>query len=102
MVSQGGVYHLIRGVIVQVAQEDKASGISQIHWDGIVGNLWMPSNLLSKRPILNVLGTIATPSQALWVTKSDVNTQLDVTATVAASAIPTHGETAGAAVSPTP
>jgi len=65
MVSQGGVYFLIQGVIVQVAQEDKASGISQIHLDGIVGNLWMPSNLLSKRPILNVLGTIATPSQAL-------------------------------------
>ena len=39
MVSQGGVYFLIQGVIVQVAQEDKASGISQIHWDGIVGNL---------------------------------------------------------------
>jgi len=63
MVSQGGVYFLIQGAIVQVAQVDKASGISQIHWDGILGNLWMPSNFLGRRPILNVLGTIASSSR---------------------------------------
>src|SRR6516165_4127055 len=40
MVSQGGVYYLIRGVIVQVVQEDKALGLSQVHWDGIAANLW--------------------------------------------------------------
>jgi hypothetical protein len=102
MVSQGGVYFLIQGAIVQVAQEDKASGMAQIHWDGIVGNLWMPSNFLSKRPILNVLGTIATPSQPIWVTKSGVNAKLDVTATQDPSETPTRGETAEAAVSPTP
>ena len=101
MVSQGGVYFLIQGAIVQVAQEDKASGMAQIHWDGIVGHLWMPSNFLSKRPILNVLGTIATPSQPIWVTKSDGNS-LDVTATPDPSETPMHGETAEAAVSPTP
>ena len=101
MVSQGGVYFLIQGAIVQVAQEDKASGMAQIHWDGIVGNLWMPSNFLSKRPILNVLGTIATPSQPIWVTKSDVNS-MDVTAKPDPSETPTRGETAEAAVSATP
>src|SRR5215471_14930835 len=94
MVSQGGVYFLIQGAIVQVAQEDKASGMAQIHWDGIVGNLWMPSNFLSKRPILNVLGTIATPSQPIWVTKSDVNSKLDVTRAPDRSETPTQGETA--------
>ena len=82
MVSRGGVYFLIQGAIVQVALEEKASGMAQIHWDGIVGTLWMPSNFLSKRPILNVLGTIATPSQPIWVSKSDVNS-MDVTATPA-------------------
>jgi|SRR6516225_3821404 len=102
MVSQGGVYFLIQGAIVQVAQEDKASGMAQIHWDGIVGNLWMPSNFLSKRPILDVLGTIATPSQPIWVTKFGVNAKLDVTATRDPSETPTRGETAEAAVSPTP
>ena len=101
MVSQGGVYFLIQGAIVQVALEDKASGMAQIHWDGIVGTLWMPSNFLSKRPILNVLGTIATPSQPIWVTKSDVSS-MDATATPDPSETPTRGETAEAAVSPTP
>jgi hypothetical protein len=34
MVSQGGVYFRIRGAIVRVVQEDKALGLSQVHWDG--------------------------------------------------------------------
>jgi hypothetical protein len=87
MISQGGVYFLIQGAIVLVAQEDRASGMAQIHWDGIVGNIWMPGNFLSRHPILNVLGTIATPSQPIWVTKSDVNSKSDVTATPDASAL---------------
>ena len=101
MVSRGGVYFLIQGAVVQVALEDKASGMAQIHWDGIVGTLWMPSNFLSKHPILSVLGTIATPSQPIWVTKSGVNAKLDVTATQDPSETPTRGKTAEAAVSPT-
>ena len=83
-------------------QEDKASGISQVHWDGIVGNLWTPSKFLSTRPILNILGTIATPTQAIGVTNSDVNSQLDVTATPGATATPTHGEAVEPEASPTP
>ena len=102
MLSQGGVYYLIRGVIVQVVQEDKASGLSQVHWDGIVANLWTPSTFLSKHPVTNILGTIATPSQPIGVTKSDVNAQLDATATPGASATPTHGEAAEPGASPTP
>ena len=102
MLSQGGAYYLIRGVIVQVVQEDKASGLSQVHWDGIVANLWTPSTFLSKHPVTNILGTIATPSQPIGVTKSDVNAQLDATATPGASATPTHGEAAEPDASPTP
>ena len=56
MISQGGVYFLIRGVIVQVLQEDKASGLSQVRWDGITENLWTPSRFLSKQPVTNILG----------------------------------------------
>ena len=77
-----------------MVQEDKASGLSQIHWDGIVGNLWTPSNFLSKRPILNILGTIATPSQPIGVNQPDASVQL--------SATPTHGEAAEPDASPTP
>jgi len=93
MLQQGHVYFLIRGAIVQVVQEDKASGMSQIRWDGIAPNLWTPSNFLSKRPILNILGTIATPSQPIGVNKSDTNSQLDAT---------TPSETATPSTSPTP
>ena len=102
MVSEGGVYFLIRGVIVQVLQEDKASGLSLVRWDGIAANLWTPSKFLSKRPIVNILGTIATPTQAIGVTNSDVNSQLDVTATPGATATPTHGEAVEPEASPTP
>ena len=102
MVEKGGVYFLIPGAIVRVVQEDKALGLSQVHWDGIVGNLWTPSKFLSARPILNILGTIATPAQAIGVTNSDVNSQLDVTATPGATATPTHGEAVEPEASPTP
>ena len=103
MVSQGGVYYLIRGVIVQVVQEDKASGMSQVHWDGIVGNLWTPSKFLSKHPITNVLGTIAVPGQPIGVPNMPgINTQLDATATPSPTATPTHGEAAEPGASPTP
>jgi hypothetical protein len=103
MVSQGGVYYLIRGVIVQVVQEDKASGMSQVHWDGIAENLWTPSKFLSKRPITNVLGTIAVPGQPIGVPNMPgINTSLDVTATPSPTATPTHGEAAEPGASPTP
>ena len=102
MVQQGGVYFLIRGAIVQVVQEDKASGMSQVHWDGITMNLWTPSRFLSKRPVLNILGTIATPTQAIGVNRSDIDTRLDVNPTPSPIATPTRGEAAEPGASPTP
>jgi hypothetical protein len=108
MVEQGGVYFLIRGAIVQVVQEDKASGLSQVHWDGIAANLWTPSNFLSKRPILNILGTIAIPGQPIGTNIPGTNSQLGTTAmpgataTPGATTTPTHGEAAEPTASPTP
>jgi len=104
MVSQGGVYYLIRGVIVQVVQEDEASGLSQVHWEGIVANLWTPSMFLSKRPIVNILGSISIPGQPLGTNIPGVNSQLGASATPspATTATPTHGETAEPEASPTP
>ena len=96
MVSQGGVYYLIRGVIVQVVQEDKASGLSQVHWDGIAANLWTPSKFLSKRPVTNALGAISVPGQPVGVNIPGLNSQLGATAT------PRHGEAAEPGRSPTP
>ena len=102
MVSQGGVYYLIRGVIVQVVQEDKAAGMSQIHWDGIVANLWTPSKFLSRHPVINILGTISVPGQPIGVNVPGVNSRLDVTAKPSPTATVNHGEAAEPAASPTP
>ncbi len=87
MLEQGRLYFLIRGTIVQVVQEDKASGMSQIRRAGIVVNLWMPTKFLSKRPIVSVLGTIATPSRPIGVTV-DINGQPGATATPSETATP--------------
>jgi hypothetical protein len=94
MVEQGGV--LIRGVIVQVVQEDKASGMSQVHWEGITANLWTPSKFLSKRPVTSILGTISIPGQPIGVNLPGIKSQLGATATA------THGEAAEPGTSPTP
>ena len=102
MVSQGGVYYLIRGVIVQVVQEDKASGVSQVHWDGIVANLWTPSKFLSRYPITNILGTISVPGEPIGSKIPGVKSQPDVMAAPSPTATPTHSEAAGPAASPTP
>ena len=107
-VSQGGVYFLIRGVIVQVLQEDKASGLSQVRWDGITENLWTPSQFLSKQPITNVLGTISVPGQPIGINIPGTNSQLSTTpmpgatATPVPTVTPTHGEAAEPGASPTP
>ena len=100
MVEQAGVYFLIRGAIVQVVQEDKTLGLSQVHWAGIVGNLWTPSKFLSKRPIVNILGSISIPGQPI----PGVNFQLGASAipSPGATPTPTHGEAAEPEASPTP
>ena len=102
MFEKGGVYFLIRGAIVQVVQEDKASGMSQIRLDGIAADLWTPSKFLSRRPIINILGTIATPGQPIGVNIPGTNSQLSPTATPGETATPTHGEAAEPDASPTP
>ena len=101
MVRNGGVYYLIRGVIVRVVQEDKASGLSLVHWAGITENIWMPSKFLSKRPVTSILGTISTPGQPIGTTPG-TNIQLSPIPTPTQTATPTQGEATEAAARPTP
>ncbi len=61
MVEQLRAYFLIRGVVVQVLQEDKASGMTQFSSAGLNGTFWTLSKYLSKRPIENITGTIEVP-----------------------------------------
>ena len=53
-------YFLVRGTVVQVIQEDKSAGVSQIRIDGITTPLWTWSDNLSRRPIKDIIGRIET------------------------------------------
>jgi hypothetical protein len=50
MVQELRTYYLIRGVIIQVAQEDAASGMSEIHVPGRPSTFWTLTKFLSKVP----------------------------------------------------
>jgi len=61
MVEDLKAYFLVRGTVVQVIQENKSAGVSQIHIDGITTSLWTWSDNLSRRPIQDIVGRIETP-----------------------------------------
>jgi hypothetical protein len=78
LVTQLHAYFLIRGAVVQLIQEDKTSGLSQVDAQGM-GYLWMPSRFLSKRPIASILGTIFTPWTPLnWTPSSPASPTVNI------------------------
>ncbi len=62
MVSDLRAYYLIRGVIVQVVQEDAASGMSEIHLPGGFRTFWTLKRFLSRSPIRDTFGVVETPT----------------------------------------
>jgi hypothetical protein len=62
MVSDLRAYYLIRGVIVQVVQEDAASGMSQVHLPGGFKTFWTLKRFLSRSPIKDTFGVVETPT----------------------------------------
>jgi hypothetical protein len=62
MVSDLRAYYLIRGVIVQVLQEDAASGMSEIHLPGGFKTFWTLKRFLSRSPIKDTFGVVETPT----------------------------------------
>jgi hypothetical protein len=62
MVSELRAYYLIRGVIVQVVQEDAASGMSEVHLPGGFRTFWTLTRFLSKSPIKDTFGVVETPT----------------------------------------
>jgi hypothetical protein len=56
-------YYLIEGAIVQVVQEDAATGVSKIHSAEIGPDVWTRTTFLSKRPIKNIDGEIEIPQR---------------------------------------
>jgi hypothetical protein len=54
--------YLIRGAIVQVIQEDAASGMSEIRVPGHPRTFWTLKRFLSRSPIQDILGVVETPT----------------------------------------
>ena len=67
MVSELRAYYLIRGVIVQVVQEDAASGMSEVHLSGGFRTFWTLTRFLSKSPIKDTFGVVETPTTSTMV-----------------------------------
>ena len=71
LVEQLRVYYLIPGTIVQVVQNDAASGMSQIRINGIARDLWTLSKFLSRRPVVDPYGVVETPQESAGHPTSD-------------------------------
>jgi hypothetical protein len=84
MVQNLRAYYLIRGTIIQVVQEDAASGISEVHLPGGFRTFWTVTRFLSRSPIRDTFGVVQTP------TTSDLLLEGQ---TAVASPSPTPGET---------
>ena len=67
MVSDLRAYYLIRGIIVQVVQEDAASGMSQVHLPGGFKTFWTFKRFLSRSPIKDTFGVVETPTTSTMV-----------------------------------
>ena len=98
MVEQLRAYFLVQGALVQVVQEEKASGMTQFSAAGLNGTFWTLNKFLSKRPIRNIIGTIETPSN----TASPAINILGTNETAMPGATATPGETSTPSASPTP
>jgi hypothetical protein len=95
MVEQLRAYFLIQGVVVQVLQEDKASGMTQFSSAGLNGTFWTLSKYLSKRPIQNITGTIEVPVNPASPT-------VNITGGDQIGGLPTSTVTPGQAAMPNP
>jgi hypothetical protein len=67
MVSDLHAYYLIRGVLVQVVQEDAASGMSEVHLPGGFKTFWTLKRFLSRSPVKDTFGAVETPTASTMV-----------------------------------
>ncbi len=99
MVQDLRAYYLIRGVIIQVVQEDAASGTSEVHVPGGFRHFWTLTRFLSRSPIRDAWGVVETPTTSSII-------PLEQTGVASPSPIPTPNSDAGASnqqdAAPTP
>jgi hypothetical protein len=65
MIQDLRAYYLVRGVIVQVVQEDAASGMSEIQITGRPRTFWTLTKFLSRSPIRDTFGETLTTSSMI-------------------------------------
>jgi hypothetical protein len=82
MVDDLQAYYLIPRMLVQIVQDDPATGMSEIRLGGITRALWTCTGFLSKRPIEDPYGVFETPE----------NSGLIPTATTGMSQMPEQSE----------
>src|SRR5260221_1516852 len=87
------------GVIIQVVQEDAASGASEVHVPGGFRHFWTLTRFLSRSPIRDAWGVVETPTTSSII-------PLEQTGVASPSPIPTPNSDAGASnqqdAAPTP
>lgn len=64
-------YYLIPGTIALVIKENPATGMTQMRLSGITVPLWTYTRFLSKRPIRDALGNVATPETSGFFPTTD-------------------------------
>jgi hypothetical protein len=67
MVQDLRAYYLIRGVIVQVVQEDTALGMSEVHLPGGFRTFWTLTRFLSRSPVTDTFGVVETPTMSSMI-----------------------------------
>jgi hypothetical protein len=71
MVADLGAYYLIPGTLVQVLQNDRANGMSEILMGGITRPLWTYTKFLTARPIKDTYGIVETPATSGLIVRAD-------------------------------
>src|SRR5258707_13290307 len=96
MVQNLRAYYLIRGVIIQVVQEDAASGMSEIHLPGGFRTFWTLKRFLSRSPIRDTFGVVETPTTSRMMLQGQTEStpspipKADAAALNRQEATPTH------------
>jgi hypothetical protein len=67
MVQDLRAYYLIRGVIVQVVQEDTALGMSEVHLPGGFRTFWTLTRFLSRSPVTDTFGVVEMPTTSSMI-----------------------------------
>jgi hypothetical protein len=98
MIEDLQAYYLVPGTLVQVVQDDAATGMSQIRLGGITRDLWTYTKFLSKRPIEDPYGVIENPENSGLIPTattgiSQMSKQPEAMPTFSASPMPSTSST---------